>query len=88
MHFYTIYTIDTWFMLSINNPTLKYIYYSWVYHTIIIRQIYYNYAFDIIIPIPFIIFQTYNIISCDVSCDCDYIPLYCPKEKEKSNQEK
>ena len=25
IHFYTIYTIDTWSMLAINNSTLKYI---------------------------------------------------------------
>ena len=25
-------------------------------------------------------FQIYDLILCEISCDCDYIPLYCPRE--------
>jgi len=83
IHSYTIYTIDTWSVLSINNATLKYICHPQVHHTITIRQIYCNHTFDIIVPVPSIMFQTYDIISCDASCDCGHVPLHHPKENKR-----
>ena len=42
------------------------------------------------LSVLFTILQAYEIISCDVLCDYDYVPLHClrnkRKEKEKSNQ--
>ena len=32
-------------------------------------------------------FQTYDLILCDISCDCSHVPLHCP-EKEKENKNK
>jgi len=82
MHSYTIYTIDTWSVLVINIPTLKYIVYK-VYHTVTTRQIYCNHILNIIVLVPFTIFQTYDITSCDALYDCGHMSLHCPKEKEK-----
>ena len=88
MHFYTIYTIDIWSVLAINNLILTYIYHPWVHHIIITRQTCCNYAFDIIVPVYFTLFQIYNITSYDTSYDYDHMPFHHPKEKEKENQRK
>jgi len=42
---------------------------------------------DIIVLDPSTIFQIYEFISCDTSCDCGHMPLYHSKEKEKENKE-
>jgi len=44
---------------------------------------------NIIVLVSSTPFQTYDITSCDASCNHSHIPLHHPKkEKEKLNQEK
>ena len=38
---------------------------------------------DVIVQDSFTIFQTYNFISCDISCDNGHIPLHCPRKRNK-----
>ena len=49
----------------------------------ITRHICCNHTLGIIVLAPFIIFQTYNIISYNISCDCSHMPLHYPKNKIK-----
>ena len=44
---------------------------------------------DIIVLNSSTIFQTYDLISCDTSCDCNYLSLHClRKQKQKQNKTK
>ena len=82
IYFYTIYTRESWSVLVINNPTLKYICCLWVYYAITTRQICLWYHYSTF----FYFFQTYNIISCDKSCDHNDMPLHCPKKNKKKRK--
>ena len=57
-------------------------------HVLFISLPYYFYKInifpDVIILNPSTIFQTYNFISYDTSCDYGYVLLYCPKNKNKN----
>ena len=42
---------------------------------------------NIIVLVSYNLFQTYNIMSCDASCDCSNMSFHCPrKEKEKEKE--
>ena len=42
---------------------------------------------NIIVLVSYTLFQTYNIMSCDASCDCSHMSFHCPrKEKEKEKK--
>ena len=44
---------------------------------------------DIIVLDPFTTFQTYDLISCDITCDCSHVPLhYSRKLKEMKMKNK
>ena len=43
---------------------------------------------DVIILDSSTIFQTYNFISCNTSCDHSHILLHCPKNQKKKNKTK
>ena len=47
-----------------------------------------NMFFNIIILDSFTTFQTYNLISCDTSCNHNYVPLYCPRELNENEKKK
>ena len=67
IHCYLIYTIDTQSVLIINTPTL------------IINLLYHfhkaNMFSDVIVLDSSTTFQTYDLISCDISCDCGHMSL-------------
>jgi len=63
-------------------------YYPWVHHTITTRWIYHNHALDIIVLAFSTTFHTYDITSCDASCDHDHMPLHCPQNKIKRKEKK
>ena len=79
MYFYTIYTIIT-------SLILNYIYCPWVHYTITTRWIYYSYTLNIISLVSSTMFQTYNIASCDASCDCGDIPLYYLRNRKEKKR--
>ena len=47
----------------------------------------YSHAFDIIVLVPSIMFQTYDTTSCDASYDCGHVPLHCPRKKNTRKRE-
>jgi len=81
MYFYTIYTIIT-------SPTLNYMCCPWVYYTITTRWTYYSYTLNIISLVSSTMFQTYDIASCDVSCDFGHIPLHHLRNRKEKKIDK
>jgi len=68
-------------MLSINNPTLSiYVVYESITllpqgeHTIAI-------LLDIIVPVFYNMFLIYDIILCNITCDCSHMPLHQSRNK-------
>jgi len=41
---------------------------------------------DVIALVPSILFQTYDITSCDASCDHGHMPLHCPRKRKKKKK--
>jgi len=41
---------------------------------------------DVILPASFPIFQAYDIMLCDASCDHGHMPLHCPKNKRNRKE--
>ena len=76
MYSYTIYT-------TITCPTLSYMYCSWVYYTVTIRQTYCSHTLDIIVLVSSTMFQTY-----DISCGYVHMPLYLPINKREIKSKK
>ena len=70
------------------SPIPNYICCPWVYHTIATRYTCYNHALDVIVLVSSIIFQTYNIVSYDVSYDYGHMPFYYSRNKRKEKEKK
>ena len=59
-----------------------------IYHTITTRWIYYSHTLNIIVLIPSTMFQIYDIIPYDASCDYSYISLHYPRNKREIKSKK
>ena len=89
---YPIYINYRWSVLSIINPTLKFIYcfilYSYVFHKdTMLYTCALTSSFSPLLAHSNQV-QAYDLTSCDMSCNLSHVSLHHQKEKEKENQKK